>query len=317
MIDTLQFSVPLEAEHIYNFYMKFGGETFNSVLNSQGIHGIKIYLFKKCKPIRITIFVDCKFMLGKIVQERDYLNLEKKLLALLDLLFDDNSIYDKHTLTRLDYSFDIEIIGLEDEKNLLRIMQLQTAKYRRIKLDAIYATGIVFETNSDSIEIGIYDKTEERGEVADIHILRFEIRLKNDHLYNFSVRKGVKKQIRTFFSLRLFTHYMEEYLFKILYKGDYFSQDSIQSEIELSNLKGLDKHKLMDIVDCIASNGIEAVKASMSSKTFRKRINMLQALNINPFIIPSVLDKNYLEGIYPRFLKEYENAFPTHNIEIS
>ena len=49
------------------------------------------------------------------------------------LLFDDNSIYDKHTFTRLDYSFDIE--GLEDEK--IVINNAVTAKYRKIKLDAV------------------------------------------------------------------------------------------------------------------------------------------------------------------------------------
>jgi hypothetical protein len=70
----------------------------------------------------------------------------------------------------------------------------------------------------------------------------------------------------------------------------------------------------MDIVDSIASNEIDVVKASLSPKTFRKRINMLQALNINPFIIPSVLDENYLEGIYPIFLREYKNTFPTQKI---
>ena len=43
-----------------------------------------------------------------------------------------------------------------------------------------------FETISDTIEICIYDKTEERGEVADIHIQSS----KNVHLYIFRVGEG-------------------------------------------------------------------------------------------------------------------------------
>lgn len=92
--------------------MKFGGEGFNDVLNSQGIHGIKIFLFKKAIPLRITLFVDCKFILRKqVLKENDYWRLEKYLLKVLDILFDDDSLFDAHTLTRSDYSFDVEVEG--------------------------------------------------------------------------------------------------------------------------------------------------------------------------------------------------------------
>ena len=314
LIDTLQFSIPLEAEHIYNFQMKFGGESFKEVLNSQGIHGIKIFLFKKAIPIRISVFVDCKFILRKqILIESDYWRLEKYLLKALDILFDDDSLFDAHTLTRLDYSFDVEVEGEKNTKILLEILKLQTLKYRRIKLKETFEDGLNFDTESESIEVAIYDKTVERGQKCDNHVLRCEVRLKNDHLYNFTKRKKVKKKIRTFFSLKIFKFYMEEYLFKILYKGNYYSMNAAIKIINNTTLKELEKErekeKIISLLFHIATDGVDATKCTMCAKTFRKRINLLGDLKINPFTIEDNIDIEYLEGVYSKFLKAYEASY--------
>lgn len=317
LIDTLQFSVLLEAEHIYNFHMRYGGQRFNDVLNNLGMHGIVITLYKKCKPIRLSFFVDCKFILKKQkIEERDYKELEKYLLKALDLLFEDDSLYISHTLTRIDYSFDIEFHDKNESEILLDILKKQTESYRRIKIGKIYESGIGFETESDSIEIAIYDKTIQRASDGNISILRFEVRLKNDHLYNFSKRKRIKKQIKDFFKKDYFVKYMEEYLFKIIFKGDYYSANAAKYKIDSTSLKKLDKEKVFNLAEQIEVLGIENVKMSMNPKTFRKRINMLNENGLNPFCIPAENKKDFILGVYTRFRMEYNNYYSNGIIDI-
>lgn len=160
-------------------------------------------------------------------------------------------------------------------------MKLQTLKYRRIKLKETFEDGLSFDTESEPIEVAIYDKTVDREQKCDNHILRCEVRLKNDHLYNFTKRKKVKKKIRTFFSLEIFKFYMEEYLFKILYKGSYYSINTAIKIINNTTLKELEKErekeKIISLLSHIATEGVDGTKCTMNPKTFRKRIAMLES----------------------------------------
>lgn len=94
------------------------------------------------------------------------------------------------------------------------------------KKKTAYAKGEKYKTtcyfNSQSLVVTIYDKETERnakGEKIDVfeeNVLRFEVRLLNNHLKNNKRNKNIPKTLEAYMKQDLYIDYMNNYITKIL-----------------------------------------------------------------------------------------------------
>lgn len=233
-----------------------------------------------------------------VVTDEDYTRVERQIINELTFYFGDNQMFQEHSLTRLDYRIDCK--NIPEKLRKLYILMYDKAKdsyYRMTKLGEItkgkvkskYKSGSVHKCKS--LEISIYDKIEERkarkAEVKDWEegVLRFEIRLKSDHIKN-KKRTGVDNKLIDYWSTKRCKEYAEKYFLNIYYTGDYYTLDVAKKIIYASTKTTVIKEKLVAFVSLLARGNYNSLLKKQSISTVRSRLKELEELEINPFILP-------------------------------
>src|SRR5699024_8836393 len=158
-----------------------------------------------------------------------------------------------------------------------------------------------------SVELFIYSKEDERKakgekiETHDRHRVRYELRLKNEHLNGMTrAGKGTgrPKKLRTYFSNALSEQYLKKHVLPIVHKGDYYKITEAEKIIENSSFSKLKKKKLRAFLIDISRGNIDTPKKNgMSNPTFRQYLRDLESIGINPILIP----KNHTD--FPCFFR--------------
>lgn len=303
MIHTAQFYINIDNDEKDFLENKYKGDIFEAIKLINTIYkckGIVInYTSKLHDGHRIIFTIDFIKLLGKVnVCEEDNLNINKEMNAFIfDIVGNRNK---EEVLIRIDYRFDIAVDKRERE-TLLYLYNKTMDKFRFKKKYNQYDTTIYF--NSKSIQSKVYDKEVERKDkhekVEDYeeNILRFEVAVRNQHL-NYNKRTyNIEKSINQYLNDSLFKIYMKKNLETFLYKGDYYTIYKAKKIIKSSNIKENDKDEVIEMIKYISKFGVTKTKEKFSKYKFKKYINILDELNINPILIP----KN-LEGA-PKYIK--------------
>lgn len=241
----------------------------------------------------LQLKVDAIKMLNRgIITEKDYELIESDIRRFLIRHFGHSDYFDSHTLTRIDYRMDVELLNPKDRELLFHLLEKYTPKYAyKVKIKwgkDENGNPFKYETSQyhkcKSIELIIYDKEEERianGEEIqpyDFGRIRYELRLKNAHLNSMKRKdkgKGRPKELRSYFSYQLWKEYMEKHTLPIVHRGDYYKITEAEKIIENSYFSKKKKEDLRAFLVMISKGNIDTPKQHMSLPTYRKYLQDL------------------------------------------
>lgn len=330
MIHTVELLFPLEYTEVkrlffkYNVnperFEKFGGavKQLKQEMKKQGEFSAYSITWISCKgngSWNIHLKIDVLKIVGRsLFTEDEYENVEADIRKFLISQFGHSSYFNNHRLTRVDYRFDV-IIKNESYRNLIfHLFEKYTEKYGfKVKVkwgkDEDKAP-LKYETSqyhhSKSVEFIIYSKNEEREakneklEAYEENVIRYELRLKNDHLNGMARSdkgKARPKKLKEYFKDELYFGYMKKHIYPIIGKGDYYKITKAEKIIENSHFSRKKREKLRAFLVKISENSIDAPKKHLHEKTHKKYLKDLESIGINPILIP----KNRKD--YPSFMK--------------
>ena len=191
------------------------------------------------------------------------------------------------TLSRVDYKADFKT----SNKDLyIKLFKKTKASYRGLRQSYFYQSSVYF--NSNSVNINIYDKEQERKDKKKPilpqykNLLRIEVQLKNPKLRYIEQSEGIERQLAYYFNSVDRDYYLNKTLKPILYKGDYYNLYHA-SKLIRANYKPQMADKLIKLVKSISLDGITKVRNSFNNTTtFNSYIKKLEEINVNPILIP-------------------------------
>ena len=164
-----------------------------------------------------------------------------------------------------------------------------------------YETSVMYD--SGSIQIIIYDKNAERlakekiPKIYEQNMLRFEVKVLNNHLNYNKNKYNISKPLRNYFKEDMKDNYMIKNIQNIVYKGDYYNIYQADKIINNSNLKDTEKKLLRDFLTDVSKYGVTGAKKKkkkdnslkFTSYKYKIILKLLEELNINPILIPKNL----------------------------
>lgn len=307
MIHTIQLYTNLSFEEKGSIESRFNKsikEVMKDINNKK--QGIKLSGINRACHYQVTVFVDVTKLLNRgNVYEEDYHEVKEKIDEAIEGLVGYSL---ELTLMRIDYRIDKYINSKAKRLILMHLYKKMIDKYgfKVKKGKKKYKTSVRYD--SKSMQIIIYDKEQEREdnkkycEDYEKNILRFEVKLLNKHL-NYNKRKyNIEKELKYYFNEELQMKYMLSNIQKIVYRGDYYNIREASKIINKSDIKEKDKGFVREFLVDVSENGISGAKEIMDedNKTkytkykFKKAIDILEELNINPILIPK--SREYLYG---------------------
>ncbi|EOU1112758.1 hypothetical protein AB8I94_001613 [Clostridium perfringens] len=303
MIHTGQFYSILNEDEVnyikgkYDESLNLINEKINNECKDNGI-SISFYIrYKKCYMFLNIDFI--KLINKYDISEDDYFLIDNSIKEFLCKLFG----YDlEMTLIRIDYRLDIKIENENDKKFILKAIDKFKCKYRFKKKFNKYDSCKYF--NSKSIQFKVYDKVTERKEKGEKiegyekDVLRFEIALRNRHLNYKKNKKGFTKELKTYLNNDFYLDYFKEIFDGIFYYGDFMKIYVADRILNESTLKKKDKKELREfLIDLSKKNNVDKVllitnekgEKKYSDYKYKKIINLLNGMNINPVLIPKNL----------------------------
>ncbi|MGM8215814.1 phage/plasmid replication domain-containing protein [Bacillaceae bacterium W0354] len=321
MLHTVEILFPInyqEGQHLFSRY-QIKVENFNYF--EGGIKKLNKSISEKFPCYTITwlscrgsvwnlhVKIDILKLLGRSnITEKDYNLVEADIRRFLIYQFGHSTHFDNHTLTRIDYRYDVEIPEEKHRELIFHLFEKYTNKYfykQKIKWGKD-STGkpLKYETSqyhkNKSVEFIIYDKEEERNakikngedikvEHYEKNVIRYELRLKNRHL-NAMKRadkgKGRPKKLKVYFNDQLYKQYMSKHILPIARRGDFYKINKAEKIIENSHFTKNKKQKLRTFLVNISKNGIDAPKKYLSPPTYRQYLKDIESLGVNPILIP-------------------------------
>lgn len=282
---------------------------------------------------KLYMVVDAIKLLGDKadITEADYAPLEKALKSILWNVVGHSSHYKNHTLLRIDFRYDVL---MKDKIHRMLLMDLYKKLTKSHKFQKKYlgklenGVFVPYETtvyhSSKSVESMVYLKEEERidkGERIESYekdIVRYEVHLKENHLY-YMEKKNEKVQrprkLREYMRDGVFKEYFGRYMFQIYHPGDFYKIDEARKRLKDSHLSTKNKLKLIDYLKQVSSHSVDTPlknksnningNKKMSKGTIKSRLTMLREVGINPILIP----KNYSPKA-PSYMNNPLSDFP-------
>lgn len=271
--------------------------------------GIKI-TFKKLRfsnDYIFYLFIDAIKLLDKAdITQLDQIPLQNQLNDIKkNLLFTNKDLI----LLRIDYRFDVKISD-ERIRNFLFNLFAKNIDYFKYlkrcegKKKSTYSPGEKYKSslyyNSKSIIALVYDKPKERQAKHQVpksyetDILRFELRLLNNHLKYRKHTYHIEKTLENYMTDDMYQKYMADYILQIFYFGDFYSIRKARSIIQASSLTKREQKELDDFLIKVSKYGLESLvkrrhttsSYGLSRYKLRKLLDQLKQLSINPILIP-------------------------------
>lgn len=247
------------------------------------------------------ITVDFIKILGKaVITKDDYDEIEEKLNEYLQFIYGNET--KKLIMLRLDYRFDVVVPEEANRKALLKLYKKTFPKHGFKKKYDQYKGSIYF--NSKSIQVICYDKPLERQdkqqqiEAYEENVLRFEVRLSNDHLNYIKRKNKTDKSLFNYLCEDAWNDYMIRHLYPFFFAGNFYKINIAMNIINCSTLTGTQKAQVQEFLCDVSKYGLEVVKNMKKEEGFsggdlkyskymiNKLCNVLKQLNINPILIP-------------------------------
>ena len=268
----------------------------------------------RCRPLTVcydgevlsylyTIKVDAlKFFRTENTSSQQF----RVIIRLLDqLLGYGNFSVDDMTVSRVDYCYNIRI---EDEDTRLILFDLlQKCPTRAIYTvrDVKYKTSIY--SRSKSKTVNVYDKNTERsvkffvsGNSKNLaknferDIVRMELQIKKGHL-KYMAKQGVARSAKNWINAETERHYLQK-MYGMFPKGDFYALDAAEHIVSYSNLTKTTKRHLIDFLREIAQNDMDTAKRKICYNTYRRYLNILADLGVNPITIPRDCGLSYIQS---------------------
>jgi len=334
MIHTFKLMFPLHYQEVQDMQRKLS--IIYTQLNSyfDGMYpGVTMVITNSGNgKWKLYMVIDAIKLLGKPdITEADYKSLESMIRNILWNVVGHSAHYKNHTLLRIDYRYDVPIADKDIRMLLMNLYKKQTEAYRfqkkslgKLKDGVFVPYKTTVYHSSKSIESMVYLKQEERedkGEKVEDYekdVIRFEVHVKEDHLY-YMEKKNKKaprpRKLEAYMKADVYKEYFRKYLSQIYHPGDFYKIDEARNKLKSSSLSATNKLKLIEFLKQVSSHNIdtplknkhkhEGKNKKMSKGTYNSRLALLQEVGINPVLIP----KNY-QPKAPSFLKNPLNDFP-------
>lgn len=245
---------------------------------------------------KLFLVVDAIRLLNKSnIHDNDYYEIKKILNKfcmqnfgeLLDLI-----------LTRIEYRHDAILTPEEREFFLRRYKKIIDKRYFAEKKPF---NTTIYHSNKSKSRI-VYDKENERKnkgtkiESYEENVLRYEVKLLNRHLYYNMKKYEIERNLKNYWNQNVYRKYFTKEFKPILYSGDYYKLYDIIKILSSTDLKEREIKDIRKLLLLISQKGVTEAKKHYTPYMFRKYINILSELEINPIIIPKndkiVLNKN-------------------------
>ena len=121
--------------------------------------------------------------------------------------------------------------------------------------------------------------------------------MKNNKLYSLYKNEGICRELSNYFSSKDRDYFLNYYLKRIIFNGDYYYYNSKEEEAILNNFYTRNMcNKLIEFQKTISTKGITKAKELYNSTTFNNYIKKLQDVNINPIPIPKNWEIKFLKN---------------------
>lgn len=298
MIHTAHLLIDLKEQHIYHKYNNHGKNiSFNQVMIVNGIVGITGRQYTTHGASRCSIIIDVTKILnrGNIV-EADYWRIKHFVKSALNKVYGDEKLYDNHNLVRIDYRVDKKIPLASHRELYMHLYQQTKGSFKRLRKDKKKFKTTMYH-KCKSIHTIIYDKNEQcknnnrEPEEWERDVIRFEVCLKNSHIYNRVKGTGEMKSLYSFFKKDVFNEYIQQYLFNIFPTGDFYKFDLAEEMISSSNYSLTIRRRLKHFLDKVSHGNLDTplnnfYPDSIKKDAYNKRLQNFRDLNINPITIP-------------------------------
>ncbi|UOQ49619.1 hypothetical protein MUN88_05935 [Gracilibacillus caseinilyticus] len=322
MIHTMKMYLPIHYQDVQELNKRFDIKSFEVNKFFEGkFPGVTMSLSAMGKgKWKLSMFIDVIELLNKPdITESDYPNIEKKIRGILVYLFLHSSAYNEHVLQRIDFRYDVCVNNPAIRQLLLDIYKKTTRMYKRqnkiigyiekeTKKYTPYETTV--DHTSGSVKSTVYLKNEERiakGEFPKHYekdIIRFEIQLKENHMYDQERYGHRPRKLWAYTKDDLYREYFNDRIFPIFFTGDFYKIDLARKIIYDSALSSSFKRKLVQFLKKVSSFDVSTPLKNMSKKTLNNRLEMLENLGVNPILIP----KNHPNS--PSHIKNPLQDFP-------
>lgn len=298
MIHTAHLSIELKGKHVYYKDNNHGKNTsFNHIMKENGLLGIKAKQYRSHGVARCSIFIDVTKILnrGNIV-EADYWSINRFVKSALNKVYGDEKLYDNHNLVRIDYRVDKKVPLASHRELYMHLYQQTKGSFKRLRKDKKEFKTTMYH-KCKSIHTIIYDKNEQcknnnrEPEEWERDAIRFEVCLKNSHIYNRVKGTGEMKSLYSFFKEDVFNEYIQQYLFRIFPTGDFYKFDLAEELISSSKYSLTIRRRLKHFLEKVSNGNLDTplnnfYPDSIKKDAYNKRINNFKELNLNPITIP-------------------------------
>ena len=210
---------------------------------------------------------------------------------------------DDMVVSHIDYCYNIRIEDDKTREVLFRLLQKCPTKALYTTRGINYATSIY--SRSKSRVVNVYDKTAERtakhlatGSCSDLPqayeqgTIRMELQLKVDHL-KYMARRGVRRSVKNWIHMGMEYHYLNK-LYGMFPNGDFYTFTQAALIIDSAAYKTKMKERLKGFFHIIADKDMDAARAEVSYNTYRRYLDMLSAIGVNPITIPEDCGISYI-----------------------
>ena len=275
------YSRPTEAQQCYicNTF-RYIGEAFIKEYSD----GIKYTYFPKFNILHIFLN-PAKLLNTDSIYEFHCIPFIRVAESEVKRVFEEISI-NKLIISRIDFKIDFRT----KYKDLYLLVFHKTASsYRRLNQYNKYETSVYF--NSTSKNINIYDKQAEREnklQIVDekyLDMLRIEMQMGRDYFKSQFKKFGVcENELVNYWKEKDRDYILNEYLKPIIFFGDYYTLYH-SNRILKENYTLTMTNKLIEFQKVISRNGVSVAKSKYRSLFYAYK-NRLEAVNINPIVIP-------------------------------
>ncbi|WP_419957976.1 hypothetical protein [Psychrobacillus psychrotolerans] len=303
MVDTFELSWNLEPRQKEHLVEDLGIALKEFAKVTQGKEPgftFKAYDIKVASVCIIKVVVNVPKVLGRgYIVEEDYETLKSLISSQLQMYFGDQRMFKNHTLKRFDYRLDCQGISPEHRRVYIKLFDKAKDKYNRMVKQGVlgphgsvkskYSTGNIY--GNQSVTVAVYDKESEcLSKQAPVEswekgVLRFEVRLKANHLKN-KKRVGREDKLKDYWSVERQKEYIRSHLLPIYYRGPYYTHERAKELIYASSKSEKKKSVLDEFLRLLGKGSFNTPLKKMSKSTVRSRLKDLEELEINPYTIP-------------------------------
>ena len=312
MIHTCEFYALIDKEIIGYLEDKFKTniKLINEEIDLKIFDAVNFYFYKSYGIWKFNLFVDFIKLLGKPeICENDYTEIERRLNYILLSIFGENLKNLELILKRIDFRKDIKIEDEEKRKVLLKIYKKARDKSKFKEKNSKYNSTIYF--SNKSISVILYDKEKERNdknkslEEYEKNVLRLEIRLFPKHLAWKKKKENRNRDLKSYLCDNIFKEYMNNDVRPIFNKGNHFKIKRIELILNTNKkINNKDKKGILDFLNYISCYGYTSAtkicnedgSLKFSRYKIKKYLDILEELNISPFIIPVREKFEYIEN---------------------